>query len=366
MRRVVGAVLVACATAGGAAAQEVDWHGFGGWAYGRTNDGQEYLGGQPKGDYQTANLNLNVTAAVNQNLKIVGQSSFTESAEAGLASFDLAYAFAEWRFSDRLQLRVGQIKQPFGISSEVFAVGTLRPFFALPLGVYGQVGLVSDSYKGVGLSGNHPLGRWRLNYDVYGGGVDVEEFAAPETFLRGEPVSSGGSIETQSTRNLIGGRAELGTPVDGLAIGASAYTGEELGSTRRTVFGFHGDYERGPWSLRSEYARETQKGDIVVHGFYAEAAYRVGLHWQAAIQYDRLTSSLADVEPVAPSLLEHEELALGLNYWLTRAFVFKLAYHHVDGNRFAGPEADQYASLVAAGQLKRKTDLVQFGAQFSF
>jgi phosphate-selective porin len=118
------------------------------------------------------------------------------------------------------------------------------------------------------------------------------------------------------------------------------------------VLGLQAEYLQGPWSLRSEYAHETVKDDLVVNGLYVEAAYHVTNHWQAAAQYDHLTSDLpgADVS-AAPSLLRHTEFALGLNYWLGPALVFKLEYHHVDGNRFAGPEPASYSTLIPSGLL---------------
>jgi hypothetical protein len=77
-------------------------------------------------------------------------------------------------------------------------------------------------------------------------------------------------------------------------------------------------------------------------------------------------TSAEEPEVDAPTLLEHEEFAVGLNYWWSPSFVFKLSYHHVDGNRIAGPEADELAEVAEAGLLESRTDLVLFGVQFTF
>jgi predicted porin len=157
------------------------------------------------------------------------------------------------------------------------------------------------------------------------------------------------------------------TPVQGLRLGASAYAGHELGSNRRRGVGAQVEYLAGPWSVRSEYARESVKDDLEAYGFYAEVAYHIDPHWQVAAQYGRLTTDLPPVpEPATPSLLSHEEVALGLNYWWTPNFVLKLSFHHVEGNRFAGPDPRELAQAAASGSLREKTNLVLFGAQFSF
>lgn len=341
----------------------VEVHGFGEWAYGKT-DGNQYLAGDEDGNYENAALALNVVATVSDRLRVVGQAEWIDG--RGGTDVKLDYSFAEWKLSDQLRIRAGKVKQPFGISAEVFDVGTLRPFFELPQGVYGPVGLVGESYKGVGLTGSFALkGGWELRYDVYGGGQELEEYLAPEAVTSGEEFTD--PVRIEQTRDMIGGRLVAATPVTGLEFGASAYTGIEIGSGRRTAFGLQAEYLAGGWSLRTEFVRETVKDDLEANGFYFEAAYRLDSHWQVAAQYDHFTSTVLPVpSPPAPSLLDHKELAVSLNYWWSRDFVFKLSYHHVNGNRLAGPDPQELAQVVAAGTLKEKTNLVLFGAQFSF
>jgi len=343
--------------------QRVRLHGFGSWAYGNTN-GNEYLSGSDDGRYDDASFALNVVAVPSPRLRIVGQPDLMDDPEGTHVKLD--YAFAEWVFSEKLRLRAGKVKQPFGISAEVFDVGTLRPFTELPQAVYGPVGLVGESYKGIGLTGLVTFkSRWELAYDVYGGGQELEEYFPPEAVAEGEEFED--PIELERTRDMIGGRVVLEPPISGLRFGASAYTGSEIGSNHRTGVGAQAEYLAGPWSLRSEYAHETVKDDLKANGFYLEAAYHIDPHWQVAAQYGHLTSDLAAVpEPTAPSLLRHEEVAGGVNYWWSPDFVFKLSYHHVDGNRFAGPPPEELADDVTSGTLKEKTDLLLLSAQFSF
>jgi len=338
-------------------------HGFGSWAYGKTN-GNQYLVGDHDGLYDHVELGLNVVANLTERLRVVGEAEWQDDPEG--TEVELHYSFAEWTFSDKLKMRAGKVKQPFGISAEVFDVGTLRPFFALPQSVYGPADLVGESYKGIGFTGHLDLkAGWGLTYDLYGGGQELREYVAPEEVILGEEVTK--SFELERTRNMVGGRVVVETPVVGLRLGASAYTGHEVGLTRRTGVGAQVEYLAGPWSVRSEYARGTVKDNFEANGFYAEVAYHIDPHWQVAGQYGRLTTEVLQVpEPAAPSLLDHKEVALGLNYWWTPNFVFKLSFHHVDGNRFAGPDPLELAQAAASGTLKEKTNLVLFGAQFSF
>jgi hypothetical protein len=345
------------------AAPRLEVHGSGSWAYGRTN-GNQYLFGDERGRYDDTSFVLNIASSAADRLRVVAQAEWADGS-AG-TEIDLDYAFAEWTLSDKLKLRAGKVQHAFGISTEVFHIGTLRPFLALPQAVYGPVGIVGESYTGVGLTGSFELkGGWDLTYDVFGGGQHLEEFFPPEAIARGEGFEQ--VTEVEKTRDLFGGHLVVTTPVQGLSAGGSFYTGRESAVIRRTGLGLQAEYLRGPWSLRSEYVHETVSDDSKATGFYGQAAYHVDLHWQIAAQYGRLTTEVAGVPaPTAPSLLDHKETAVGLNYWWNHNFVFKLSFHHVDGNRFAGPDPRDLAGTVAAGTLKPKTNLVAFGAQFSF
>jgi hypothetical protein len=366
---VVMLAFTAGALAGTASAQSLDGnvqvHGFGSWAFGDTS-ANRYLAGEPAREYRHTTLGMSVDASPTDRLRVVGQAVWTESDEGTRAVFD--YAFAEWKISDSFRLRAGQVKLPFGALSEVARIGTLRPFLDLPQAVYGPIGLTGEHYRGLGVTGRHSLGgKWELEYDVYGGGMVLQEFLPPEAYLLGEPIDPENTTEFEETGDLIGGRAVFDTPVDGLRLGLSGYSGRETGSNRRSVFGAHVEYVAGPWSLRSEYAHELVVDDLKVDGFYAEAAYRFGSHWQVAGQYGHLTTAVHEApDPSVPSLLDHEEVVGGLNYWFSPSFVLKLDYHRVNGNRFAAPDGEDFVSVVESGNLKAKTNLVQFGAQFSF
>lgn len=351
------------------ATSRVDFHGFGGWSYGRTSQNNVYLGGIHDGDNRLSDFALNAAASPTDNVRIAAQTSWNEDDDGSHIS--LNYAFAEYKFSDRLRLRVGQVKHPFGIYTEVMNVGTVRPFFSLPQGVYGPVGFAGQSYKGIGLTGF--LGgasRWTADYDVYAGGEQVTKFHVPEAFFHDEDLGTvENELETISTRNVIGGRFVVHTPVDGLSVGASAYTGtlDEEAANHRTVGGLQAEFVRDRLSLRSEVARLDQVNDENATGYYVEGAYRFTPHWQGALQYNHLTNTFQGVDmSVAPSLGRHRESVAGLNYWFTPGMVLKLDVHRVDGNRFSLPDPEALRAVLAAHGLSTNTTLVRFGGQFAF
>lgn len=51
----------------------------------------------------------------------------------------------------------------------------------------------------------------------------------------------------------------------------------------------------------------------------------------------------------APSLLEHREAGVGLNYWFTPNMVVKTSYHQVTGNRFSHPDPATRLRAISQG-----------------
>ena len=251
-------------------------HGFGSWASGRTTWNNTYLAGRPENDFRHASMAINAAATVDDKFTVHAQAEIRED-DIGTHT-TLSYAFAEYRLSDRLAFRIGQVKHPFGLYTEVFTVGTLRPFLDLPQGLYGPAGFAGEAYRGLGITGTAEAGAWTVSYDVYGGGVDLEKFAVPEEFYRGEALAEEPSeIEVESTRDVVGGRVVLNTPVRGLSLGASSYTGllNEEARNRRSVIAGQLAYRSNRFTLESELAYQNQVLDEVVTGGYVQVAYRV-------------------------------------------------------------------------------------------
>jgi hypothetical protein len=342
-------------------------HGFGGWTYGRSTD-NHFLAGTPEGDYHSLWMAINVSKRLDDKLSIHTQGEFRETQNDETAELD--YAFAEYKLSDQLLFRVGQVKNPFGIYTEVFDVGTLRPFIDLPQGVYGPAGFAGEAYRGIGVSGTADVGAWAVGYDVYGGGDDLRKAEVPEHFYAGSTLQVGtAQFETQSTRNVIGGRVVLKTPIRGLSFGGSSYTGtiDDSTSTRRTIIAGQIGYRTNVLTLESEVAHQSQVRDEQATGGYVLAALRLTPEWQVAAHYDKLSTAYyrANVT-AAPSLQYHRESAFAVSRWMTRAFVLKAEYHRVSGNRLAMPRPDALIAAVAANELRVITHLFQFGAQYSF
>lgn len=352
------AALLALAATAPAAAVEVGAakiHGYGNWAYGQT-DGNTYMNGNDDGNYDELEFSLAVAAAPSPNVSIHAQI-FVENEEEG-AETSVDFAFAEYAFDEKLRFRIGAVKQPFGIYTEIFDVGTVYPFVNLAQGVYGPAGYISENYLGLGFTGRVVLGSgWSVQYDLYGGEME-SDYTTPWAEDEG---GEEGEEATTDVQDMIGGRILFISPGLAATCGVSAYTGtedtetsgEESEENNHSAVGVQLEVSQGPATVRAEYAHQDTEV-AASDAAYAEVSWRFNPHWLVAARYDWSSTDLDDDEGVEDELLDHQDLGFAVNYFFSPNMVLKLAWHNVDGNRFTSPddedeEQDDTTSLVTGG-----------------
>jgi len=345
----------------------VSIHGFGGWAYTKTDNENSYLNGTKDGNYETFNFSLNISAKPYEQLTIYIQPGFNEDRNENEVEMD--YAFAEWSFSDALKFRAGKVKAPFMFCTEVYDVGTIRPFFFLP-GLYQE--LVAEAYKGGGITGSFTRWEWELMYDIYGGKLDLLPkyvyTSQAYDFVSTTPIVS----------DMIGGRMIINPPLEGIGFGFSFYTGDteferdglpndESIADKYTIFGFSGEYQTDSWRVRCEYLLQKDSPKLDMDLFYAETAYKFTEHWQLALRYEFANFSVntSEIQSI-DTLTKHREIALGFNYWFNSNLIFKCSYHYIYGNLLADPETPEEYIMALMQGFDKDTSLIVFGVQFSF
>ncbi|HVE77232.1 MAG TPA: hypothetical protein VNA89_00085, partial [Gemmatimonadaceae bacterium] len=132
--------------------------------------------------------------------------------------------------------------------------------------------------------------------------------------------------------------------------------------------GAHAEFLNDVWSIRTEFARETDDVNRrTIDGAYAEAAYRLTRSIQVAGLWTMQRSNMTGANmSYASSLAEHDEYAAALNYWFTPNLGVKTSFHYVEGNRFASPEPQNIRRFVATGGLSDITRVVLVGGALSF
>ena len=271
---------------------------------------------------------------------------------------------------------MGKVLAPFGLYSETYDVGTLRPFYLLPQFYAGTLGLIPKSYLGGGVTGTPRLSdSWDLQYDVFGGEVRFDPFPI-ERVVGVDPGTGLPQIQTSQTqitgREMVGARLLLASPLKGFDVGGTViHIGQldyppdsPLSMTHATLVNGRIQYQKAGFAARGEYFG-VLTDDADLRSWYAEASYKLTRHWQLAAQYEKSKIVLAAGDSSIPdTLLNHSSFGLGLNFWVSPEFVLKLNGYAVDKNMIARPAN---AGLQAAlGTIDTSTGVVVAGAQFSF
>ncbi len=337
-------------------------NGFGSWGYGASN-GNDYEAARHTGHFDSGEFGLALTTALSDHAVAAAQLRYTP--EGGGLFLD--WAFGEWRFSDRLRLRMGLLKHPLGIFGEVPNVGTLRPFFVLPRGIYGQTEMTGAGVEGASISGLlFSQGGWEATYDLYGGSLKLRVLDVIDLVVDPASLRPGGvaEVETFEAKYVLGGRIVVATPLEGLEVRLSTY-GTPIRQTDnpRFVIGPSLQYTGERFSARAEYFFYYEQNYERTHTAYVEGAWFLTKKVQvgARVELYRLELAQSDLNS---SLFDHKEMAATVNYWFEPGLVVKLSVHAVNGNRFAQPLLLDDAILN--GALKRRTLATILGMQFSF
>ena len=134
----------------------------------------------------------------------------------------------------------------------------------------------------------------------------------------------------------------------------------------------HIEYRTPTWTVRGEYGYFENGDRFEQDSAYVEVAYKIDSHWEVAGRWDWWEAEVPGVDTsffpdFFQQVLRHEDVGIGLNYWFTPGFVLKLSLHMVDGNRYAFPDdPDEIFNAIVTNSLDKETELLVFGAQFSF
>jgi len=340
--------------------------GFANWAYGKTNNINEYDLGTPQGRYDNIDMGLILTLGVLPSVNATAQVSF-QSADDHTET-DVDFAFVDWRINDKITLRGGQVKNPFGLYSEYFGIGTVYPFNDIPQSIYGGTTIGKEFYRGVGVSGTaFTTRKWEGTYDLFFGGLLNDELNPTE--LISEAVLNGQSTVTidgisEPIRQAFGGRLTIARPDSGLRFGINGHSGMSPDKGRQAAVGAFASYDTAKYLLRAEFGNAFESGYVHYSGAYVEAGYKITRHLQPVFRYEWAREGLVTPVVIPDSFKSHRDIAGGLDYWVNPKAVLKFSYHHVNGNMLSVPRGDlDLASLFA---IPKTTDMATFGLAFVF
>lgn len=275
------------------------------------------------------------------NIKDLVSSELQIENEHGGIEYEVRVGQIDLLANPLLNFRFGKFLVPIGtfnsyIYPEYITKGVDRPF-ALK-----EIIPVTWSDTGVEIFGKYDFGiNKNVNYSLYVINGLKQGGVAKDSDVKDAGIRSmrGNNVEADKSDKGFGGRLGI-TPLDGLEISLSGYTGSYTpdAAKRLSIADVDVAYELGHFTLRGEYVYAIQqlgKSDVIKNGGYAQMAY-LFKPIEPIIRYDQISFS-NDV------LQNRQRILAGINYYpiydVYKKFVMKFAYSYTMQQELKDPNS---------------------------
>jgi len=285
---------------------KIQVHGFASQAVVNTSDNR-FFGNSPSTSFDFTELGVNASYQASPRLLFSGQILARRAGEMYDGTPSLDYGLMDFSFvSDaekRLGVRIGRIKNPFGLYNETRDVPFTRPGIFLPQVIYyDKIRNVLLSYDGAMFYGDlfRPQGNLSLSL---GAGRSVIDENVEWAYLADDFA---GELKAEGI-NWSVGSLWYTTPAEELKVGLSAILtdmsfdadrNDPLNSGSIDVFDWVASlqYNAADWTLSAEYARAPTRWndfgpffpfeDQVTEGYYLQGAYRLRPNLELMARYE--------------------------------------------------------------------------------
>ncbi len=233
-------------------------------------------------------------------------------------------------------IRIGAILTPFNRFDEFH--GPLENSLVTRPQISREIGVSAWKEVGINLHGNIFIhDSFYLNYDAY----------VINGLGNGSRLRSSRQYRDNNDAKSFGFRLSS-VITDRWEVGASYYRGawDDDGNLNLSMYGFHLLGKIGAFNLFAEYARSTSENPIPVEegkadGYFIQASYLIDGKFRPTVRYGTLDYfDEGNLLGRSPRDTNTKITALGLNYYLTRAIVFKLEYDIIqDGDNLLALQA---------------------------
>ena len=301
----------------------------------------------------------------------------------------LDYGLIDWTVSSSEQgrggIRLGRVKNAYGLYNKTRDVAFTRPSILLPQSIY------FERTRNLTVAGDGA----ELYLDRYyeAGNLFVTlAFGQPQISSEASKVALVGLTPNGSFESKLvpifqviyegdGGKYRLGFTTAQIDAHYNPGVGDVLqaGRNKLTPKIFSAQYNAERWSLTSEYSLRSISNqsfgpnipDSTIDGqsYYVQGSYRLTPKWEALLRYDVMYVDSGDRDGKAFAAATHrpgftrfsKDWTAGVRFDLTPEFMLRAEYHRVDGTGYL-PVQDNPNPLA----LERRWDMLMLLASFRF
>jgi hypothetical protein len=279
----------------------------------------------------------------------------------------LEYAQIDWSLNDNLTLIAGKFLNPMNVYVERNAPTWIRKLPDNPLGLYD--GFLPESNVGLQLRGVYPIGKSHVNFAAY--------VANAPRLVTDDPEALGSldfeNFDSQADAKAYGGRIGLALCPNfeiGYGLQSARARGDGTRSTSTLLqsvdLSSYIDAAKGRIALLGQYSW-SKTGDFTYDedgslgvgpyrygndrsGGYVQLSYR-GKQWDSDFMNHlefAVRGDFSKTPSAAPGGFDERRLTFGIDYWVTSATVFKVAYE-IDHRTNGEPNGDGIVLQLSTG-----------------
>jgi hypothetical protein len=280
-----------------------------------------FLGIDEDGTFDFNALTLLFKADVTDQFS-VWTKLFAESLSGDTVLLD--WAFGQYRFNDRLAVKIGKFPTPIGLYNEVRGVFPVIPLSLLPAFYFHGSELAPELIEGLSVNTVLLPGDWSATLDAYVGETHFLVESVPFKNMRGGQLwFSGPDKWIRLGQGYFYGEDKSGTVLGPPAVDTAMSTA--VSSAEVTLpFGLSIRGERGThWHPRVDNHNHTRR-----FGYWAEATWLLADRFTPVVRRDVFIRNIQ--APASPSGEQVDDTA-GLNIRVTDYMYWKGEYHRIRG-----------------------------------
>ncbi|MCX6955758.1 MAG: porin [Verrucomicrobia bacterium] len=309
-------------------------------------------------------IGFNASTTLGSHLRLGGQLFAQRFGKYGDDKVVLDWAVADYNFRPEIGVRVGRIKYPRSLQSDVLDLDVVRPFIFLPQSIYDtRLRDFQASFDGAMVYGSLTAGKNTIDYKFYYGDVPIKtDSGVADYFNTSSLYANPPGLKQIGLDSVRGAALSWTTPVAGLRLGATySYSTNLLVSgpfrqvpsltssinlPKAEYMGVSVDYTTGPWTFTSEYFINKLNSTLTLPAFiappshstggykawYVSAARRLGKKFELGTYYTETWNSYPSATAL-PSSNQRKDWALALRYDVNDHLLFKIEGHAIDGTR---------------------------------
>jgi len=367
--RCLSALLASCALASGLHAaislgenSPVQIGGFFSQGY-MISDHNNYPVDTKNGTADFREMGFNASTTLGSHLRLGGQLFAQRLGKYGDDKVVLDWAVADYNFRPEIGVRVGRVKYPRSLHSDVLDLDVVRPFIFLPQSIYdSRLRDFQASFDGAMVYGSLTAGKSTFDYKVYYGDIPIKtDSGVADYFNTSSLYANPPGLKQIGMDSVRGAALTWNTPISGLRIGATySYSTNltvsgpfrqvptltsSINLTKADYKGVSAEYTTGQWTFTGEYFINTTDSVLTLPSFiappsrshggykawYVSAARRFG-KFELGTYYTETWNSYPTAT-IAPSALQRKDCALAVRYDVNDHLLFKIEGHAIDGAR---------------------------------